>query len=300
MDFQGKVAVVTGGGSGIGRALAHAFAKRGARIVLADIEKPALDSVASELERAGSEVLALRVDVADARQVTSLAESAYEAFGEVNVLCNNAGIACGGRVKDLSLEEWDWVLRVNLYGVIHGLHAFLPHMLASGEPCHIVNTASLAGLMSMAGISPYSASKYAVVAISEALAQECAGSNVGVSVLCPGWVKTRIAESERLAGPEIPVRPETPERQQMQALLRGLIGGGTDPDVIAQRVIEGIEQRALYIISNPEHGLGRRARPLRRRARGRPEALSFPAPATKISRRAAAGSRGRPRAAGSS
>jgi NAD(P)-dependent dehydrogenase (short-subunit alcohol dehydrogenase family) len=252
MDFQGKVAVVTGGGSGIGRALAHGFAKRGARIVLADIEKPALDSVASELERAGSEVLALRVDVADARQVTSLAESAYEAFGEVNVLCNNAGIACGGRVKDLSLEEWDWVLRVNLYGVIHGLHAFLPHMLASGEPCHIVNTASVAGLMSMAGISPYSASKYAVVAISEALAQECAGSNVGVSVLCPGWVKTRIAESERLAGPEIPVRAETPERQQMQTLLRGLIGGGTDPDVIAQRVIEGIEQRALYIISNPE------------------------------------------------
>jgi NAD(P)-dependent dehydrogenase (short-subunit alcohol dehydrogenase family) len=251
MDFQGRVAVVTGGASGIGRSLAHAFAKRGARIVLADIEKPALDTVAGELERAGSEVLALRTDVADSRQVAQLAEAAYEAFGEVHVLCNNAGIAVGGRMKDLSLEEWDWVLRVNLYGVIHGIHAFLPHMLASGEPCHIVNTASLAGLMSFAGLAPYSATKYAVVAISEALAMECAGTNVGVSVLCPGWVKTRIHESDRLAGPGIPARPETEERQQMRELLQGLIGGGTNPDEIAQRVLEGIEQRALYIFPNP-------------------------------------------------
>jgi len=251
MDYKGKVAVVTGGGSGIGRSLAHAFAKRGARIVLADIEKPALDSVASELERAGSEVLALRVDVADSRQVAQLAESAHEAFGEVHILCNNAGIGLGGRIKDLSLEEWDWVLRVNLYGVIHGLHAFLPQMLASGEPCHIVNTASLAGLVSVAGLSPYCASKYAVMAISEALAQECAGSNVGVSVLCPGWVKTRIHESERYSGPGIPARPETAEAQQIQGLIRGLIGGGTDPDEIAQRVVEGIEQRTLYIFPNP-------------------------------------------------
>jgi len=253
MDYQGKVAVVTGGGSGIGRSLAHAFAKRGARIVLADIEKPALDRVANELERAGSEVLALRVDVADSRQVARLAESVYEAFGAAHVLCNNAGIAVGGRVKDLSLEEWDWVLRVNLFGVIHGLHAFLPHMLASGEPSHIVNTASLAGLMSMPGLAPYSASKYAVVAISEALAMECAGTNVGVSVVCPGWVKTRIAESERHAGPEIPVRPVTPEMQQMQGLLRAVIAGGTDPDLIAQRVLEGIDQRALYIFPNPDN-----------------------------------------------
>jgi NAD(P)-dependent dehydrogenase (short-subunit alcohol dehydrogenase family) len=252
MDYRGRVAVVTGGGSGIGRSLAHAFAKRGARIVLADIEKPALDAVASELEGAGSEVLALRVDVADSRQVAHLAESAYEAFGAVHVLCNNAGIGVGGRIRDLSLEEWDWVLRVNLFGVIHGLHAFLPHMLASGEPGHVVNTASLAGLVSLPGLAPYSASKYAVVAISEALAQECAGTNVGVSVLCPGFVRTRLGESERHAGPEIPKRPATPEREQMQALVRGLIGGGVEPDLVAQRVLEGIERRALYIFPNPD------------------------------------------------
>jgi NAD(P)-dependent dehydrogenase (short-subunit alcohol dehydrogenase family) len=252
MEYQGKVAVVTGGGSGIGRSLAHAFARRGARVVLADIEKPALDAVANELERAGGEVLALRVDVADSRQVAHLAEAAYEAFGAVHVLCNNAGIAVGGRIKDVSLEEWDWVLRVNLYGVIHGLHAFLPHMLASGEPGHVVNTASLAGLASAAGLSPYSASKYAVVAISEALAQECAGTNVGVSVLCPGWVKTRIAETDRHAGPNIPPRPATAEGEQIQALIRGFIATGLDPDRVAQRVIEGIERKDLYILPNPD------------------------------------------------
>jgi NAD(P)-dependent dehydrogenase (short-subunit alcohol dehydrogenase family) len=252
MDYQGKVAVVTGGGSGIGRSLALAFAKRGARIVLADIEKPAVDAVANELERAGSEVLALRVDVADARQVAHLAEAAYEAFGNVHVLCNNAGIAVGGRIKDVSLEEWDWVLRVNLFGVIHGLHAFLPHMLASGEPGHIVNTASLAGLVSAPGLAPYSASKYAVVAISEALAQECAGTNVGVSVLCPGWVKTRIAETERLAGPHIPLRPATPENDSLRALLNAFIGSGMDPNRVAEDVLEGIERRELYIVPNAE------------------------------------------------
>ena len=185
--------------------------------------------------------------------MAQLADSVYEAFGAAHVLCNNAGIGLGGRIKDLSLEEWDWVLRVNLFGVIHGLHAFLPRMLASGEPCHIVNTASLAGLVSMPGLAPYSASKYAVVAISEALAMECAGSNVGVSVVCPGFVKTRIADVDRLAGPEIAARPVTPEMEQMRNLLRMVIGAGTDPDLIAQRVLEGIDQRALYILPNPDN-----------------------------------------------
>ena len=253
MEYQGKVAVVTGGGSGIGRSLAHAFAKRGARIALADVEKPALDAVAAELEQAGSDVLAVRVDVSDANQVSQFADTVYEAFGAAHVLCNNAGIGVGGRIKDLAVEEWDWVLRVNLYGVIHGLHAFLPRMLESGEPCHIVNTASLAGLVSMPGLAPYSASKYAVVAISEALAMESAGSNVGVSVLCPGFVKTRIADVDRLVRPEMPVRAPTPEAEQMRALLRAVISAGTDPDLIAERVLEGIERRALYILSNPDN-----------------------------------------------
>jgi NAD(P)-dependent dehydrogenase (short-subunit alcohol dehydrogenase family) len=251
-DFQGRTAVVTGGGSGIGRSLAHAFARRGARIVLADVEKPALGAVAAELESAGSEVLASQTDVRDPRQVAQLADAAYERFGAVHVLCNNAGVGAGGRIRDLSLEEWDWVLRVNLYGVIHGLHAFLPRMLAGGEPGYIVNTASLAGLISMPGLAPYSASKYAVIAISEALAMECTGTNVGVSVLCPGWVKTRIFESERHAGREIPVRPPTDEIAQMKGVVRALIAGGADPDLVAQRVLEGMEQRKLYILSNPD------------------------------------------------
>jgi NAD(P)-dependent dehydrogenase (short-subunit alcohol dehydrogenase family) len=255
-DFQGKVAVVTGGGSGIGRSLAHAFAKRGCRIVIADIEKPALDTVAGELARARAEVLALRVDVGDPQDVDRLADAAFERFGGVHLLCNNAGIGGGGRVADVSLEEWSWVLRVNLFGVIHGLHAFLPRMLARGEPGHVVNTASMAGLMSMPGLSPYSASKYAVVAISEALAQECAGTNLGVSVLCPGWVRTRIAEAERHAGPEIPVRPQTPEGERLRELLRGLVAGGIDPDAVAEQVIEAIEQRRLYVLPNSEALMG--------------------------------------------
>jgi NAD(P)-dependent dehydrogenase (short-subunit alcohol dehydrogenase family) len=242
------VAVVTGGGSGIGRSLAHAFARRGCRIALADIEKPALDRVAGELASAGAEVLALGVDVGDPADVRRLADATWERFGGAHLLCNNAGIGGGGFVKDLSLEEWSWVLRVNLDGVIHGLHAFLNRMLASGEPCHIVNTASLAGLVSLPGLSPYSASKYAVVAISEALAQECAGTNVGVSVLCPGWVRTRIAESERHAGAEIPVRPRTPDFERLHGLMRGLVAGGADPDQVARRVLEGIERRELYIL----------------------------------------------------
>lgn len=256
MDYQDKVAVVTGGGSGIGRALALAFARRGARIVLADIDQPALDAVAGELERAGSRVLAKRVDVGDAQQVAALADAAFDAFGGVHVLCNNAGVALGGRLADLTPAQWDWIVRVNLYGVIHGIHSFLPRMLERGEPGHIVNTASLAGLMSSAGLAPYSATKYAVVAISEALAMECAGTNVGVSVLCPGWVKTRIHETERYLEPGQPAREATAEGQAMRAVLKGLIEGGSDPDEIALRVIEGIERRTLYLISNPGNLFG--------------------------------------------
>jgi NAD(P)-dependent dehydrogenase (short-subunit alcohol dehydrogenase family) len=247
-DFRGKVAVVTGGGSGIGRSLAHAFARRGCRISLADVEEPALEAVVRELEGAGAEVLALRVDVGDPRDVARLADATFDRFGAAHLLCNNAGVGAGGYVRDLPLEEWSWVLRVNLHGVIHGLHAFLPRMLASGEPCHVVNTASLAGLVSLPGLSPYSASKYAVVAISEALARECEGTRVGVSVLCPGWVRTRIAESERHAGPELAARPQSPEARRLRALVRGLVAGGIEPDEVARRTLEGIERGELYIL----------------------------------------------------
>ena len=212
MDYQGKVAVVTGGGSGIGRSLAHAFAKRGARIVLADIEKPALDSVASELERAGSEVLALRVDVADSRQVTQLAESVYEAFGAAHVLCNNAGIALrrprqGSLARGVGLGPAREPLRCDPRPArVSAAHArerravpHRQHRLARGADVD-------AGICALQRVEVRGGGDQ-----RGARAWSAPGSNVGVSVLCPGWVKTRIAESERHAGPEIPARPETPE-----------------------------------------------------------------------------------------
>ncbi len=251
-DFAGKVAVVTGGGSGIGRALAHAFADRGMKIALADVERSALDTVAEELRGGGTEVLSCVVDVADRQQLGAFADQVYATLGGAHVLCNNAGVGTGGPMSEITLEAWDWVLDVNLKAVVSGIHFFLPRMIASDEPCHIVNTASIAGLMCGPYMGPYNASKYAVVAISETLAIELAETKVGVSVLCPAWVDTKIAESERNAPAGIAAAGATgadPElRQQIDELLRT----GMKPEVIAARVVETIEAEQLYILTHAE------------------------------------------------
>ncbi|MFX1237112.1 MAG: SDR family NAD(P)-dependent oxidoreductase [Promethearchaeota archaeon] len=190
-DFEGKVAVITGGASGIGYGLAHGFAKRGMNLVLADIDKENLDKVAKDLEKFGTEVLTQITDVSDPEQVARLAEVSYEHFGVVNILCNNAGVGGGGPIRFLTRKNWNWTLGVNLFGVIHGIHYFLNRMLESKQPCHIVNTSSVSGLIS-GDPEPYPASKFAVVAISESLALECFKTNVGVSIVCPGFVNTKI------------------------------------------------------------------------------------------------------------
>jgi NAD(P)-dependent dehydrogenase (short-subunit alcohol dehydrogenase family) len=251
-DFAGRVAVITGGGGGIGRALAHAFAKRGMKIVIADVEAGPLESTARELREQRAEVTPVILDVRDRDAMRKLAEDVFAKYGNAHVLCNNAGVGRGGFIHELSLEDWDWVLDVNLRGVVYGIHHFLPRMLEGGEPCHIVNTASLAGLVANAGLGPYNATKYAVVAISETLAAECTGTNVGVSVLCPAWVSTRIMESERNAPPDLPLSVPSPLSEAMAEEVKRLVAAGMDPTHVAERTIAAIESGSLYVLTHPE------------------------------------------------
>jgi NAD(P)-dependent dehydrogenase (short-subunit alcohol dehydrogenase family) len=255
-DFAGRVAVVTGGASGIGRALAERAARERMKVVLADVEEPALAQAARELEAAGAEVRAVRTDVSKAEEVEALARAAFDAFGAVHLLCNNAGVGGGTTVWDSSLADWQWVLGVNLWGVIHGVHAFVPLMLRQGDEGHVVNTASVAGLISGAGLAIYKVSKFGVVTLSETLYHELklTGSRIGVSVLCPGWVRTRIMDSARnrpaeLAG-EAPA--ERPEYAAMEQAVRQLVEGGTPPDEIADRVFAAVAEGTFYILPHPE------------------------------------------------
>jgi len=193
--FQGKVAVVTGAASGIGRALAERCAQEGMKVVLADIEGQALLQASGDLAAQGAQTLAVPTDVSQAGEVETLARKAFEAYSAVHLLFNNAGVGAGTTAWESTLADWEWVLGVNLWGVIHGLRAFVPRMLAQETECHVVNTASVAGLLPGRGV--YGVSKHAVVALSEALSADLGQqrSKIGVSVLCPGYVNTRILDS---------------------------------------------------------------------------------------------------------
>lgn len=252
--FEGRTAVVTGAASGIGRALAERFCGLGMRVVLADVEAPALEKTTSELRDAGASVLPVVTDVSDGDAVDRLADAAEAEFGAVHLLCNNAGVGGGGPIAQLTTTDWQWVLGVNLWGVIHGLRAFLPRMLASGEEGHVVNTASVAGLVAGPMMGPYNASKFAVVAISETLRAEMALSDapIGVSVLCPSWVSTNIADAvrnrpESLGGPaaQAGVGDET-----MRQMIRDVIASGMAPADVAAKVEEGVRANRLHILTD--------------------------------------------------
>ena len=253
-EFAGKTAFVTGGASGIGLALGEAFAQAGMKVMLADIEVEPLERAADALHRAGYDVRHVLCDVADAASVDRAANASFEAFGTVHVVCNNAGVAAGGGIDRISPESWRWVLDVNLMGVVHGVRSFLPHIRAHGQGGHFVNTASMAGLTAGLGFSPYAASKFAVVSMSEGLAAQLRPLGIGVSVLCPYFVRTRIGDSGRNRpdryGRVEPLDPASPAAR-MVAEIAGSIEAGLDPAAVAARVLTAIREDELYVFTHP-------------------------------------------------
>jgi NAD(P)-dependent dehydrogenase (short-subunit alcohol dehydrogenase family) len=252
-DLKGRVAVVTGAGSGIGKAMAERFAAAGMNLVLADIEAEALAHTADALRAKGAEVEAERLDVRESAALEALAERCFARFGGAQVLCNNAGVATGGAVWDISEADWDWVIGVNLVAVVHGIRAFVPKMIASGEPGHIVNTASIAGLTCPSFMAPYTVTKHAVVALSDTLKGDLAlsGASIGVSVLCPGWVRTRINESDRNR-PGGEADASDGELAVLRELVDGFIAGGIDPASVAEQVHDAVVNDRFWIRTHPE------------------------------------------------
>jgi NAD(P)-dependent dehydrogenase (short-subunit alcohol dehydrogenase family) len=252
-DFVGKTAFVTGGAGGIGLAMARAFAKADMKVMLADIEAKALQAALDGLRQISPEVRGTVCDVADAASVDRAAQATFDAFGRVHVVCNNAGVAAGGGIDHISLDNWRWVIDVNLMGVLHGVRSFLPHIRAHGEGGHIVNTASMAGMESGLGFSPYGASKFAVVSMSEGLAAQLAPHGIGVSVLCPSFVRTGIGESGRNRpgryGEPQPLDPASPAAAMVAEIARQ-IEAGLDPDSVAARVLNAIRENELYIFTH--------------------------------------------------
>jgi NAD(P)-dependent dehydrogenase (short-subunit alcohol dehydrogenase family) len=255
-EFAGRTAVITGAGSGFGREFARSAAARGMNLVLADIEADALAATAQEMTAAGARVLAEVVDVADGAAVARLAERAFGEFGAVHLLMNNAGVGSGGLLWENSERDWQWVLGVNLWGVIHGVRHFVPRMLAGGQPGHIVNTASVAGLLTAPNMGVYSVSKHAVVALTETLLHDLrlVRAALGVSLLCPAFVPTGIAQSHRNrpAALRDATAPTASQRAAHAAISKAVAGGRMTAAEVAQATFDAVAQDRFYVLTHPQ------------------------------------------------
>ncbi len=262
--LEGRVAAVTGAASGLGRAMALAFAGEGMHAALADVDEPGLKDTLNEVQKHGVRAFAMRVDVSRYEEVESFCSKAIAQFGATHVVCNNAGVSPLGAVWENTLADWQWILGVNLWGVIHGVRAFVPRLLAQGEG-HVVNTASVAGLISPPGMGAYNVTKHAVVALSESLVTKHAvvalseslyhdlrlrGSPVGVSVLCPAYVPTGIADSERNRPRELLNPGKNPSKEE--ALLRKAVASGKlSADAVARAVVAAVKEERFYVLTHP-------------------------------------------------
>ena len=251
-EVAGKTAFITGGASGLGLAMARSFTGAGMKVVIADIQDDALAAAKQEFTESNADVITIKVDVTDRQALEAAAEEAEAAFEKIHVVCNNAGVAISGNIKDHTYKDWDWLMGVNVDGVINGVQVFTNRILSHGEGGHIVNTSSMAGHLPIGGLSVYNLSKYAVLGLSEAMAQDLAELNVGVSVLCPGFVNTNIFTSERnrptnLGGSEASVftlHEDAEETVDFKDMVQ--------PELIGEMVLHAIQNNELYIFSHPE------------------------------------------------
>jgi NAD(P)-dependent dehydrogenase (short-subunit alcohol dehydrogenase family) len=255
-ELRGKVAVITGAASGLGLAMAERFGTEGMRLLLADIDDERLNAVGQRLDATGVEVQTLRTDVSKESQIAALADLAYERFGEVHLLCNNAGVAVVGTVWERSLADWAWAIGVNLWSVVHGVRAFVPRMLEQGVEGHIVNTASIAGLLCPPLSGPYVATKHAVVGLSECLFHDLRlrRSKLSVSVLCPGFVKTGIGQSDRARPGDLkdPVPTDDALAREVKDFYENAVEHGADPAEIVQAVVEAVVEDRFYVLTHAE------------------------------------------------
>jgi NAD(P)-dependent dehydrogenase (short-subunit alcohol dehydrogenase family) len=252
-ELGGKAAAVTGAASGLGRAMALAFAAEGMHLALADVDDAGLTQTGKLVAAFGVKSFSMRVDVSKASAVEAFAQKCFQELGAVHLVCNNAGVALSGPVWETSEAEWQWLLGVNLLGVVHGVRAFVPRLIAQGEG-HIVNTASVAGLISPPGMGAYCVSKHAVVTLSEALHHDLRerGANVGVSVLCPAYVPTGIADSERIKPPDLSLSGKSKERLAKEAALKKAVASGKlSADDVARAVVAAVKENRFYVLTHP-------------------------------------------------